>query len=238
MEVTKNDLVANVVAKNIKAAHIFKKHGIDFCCGGGISITKACEKNEADLNLVLEELLKVDTSIERKYDYDKWDLSFLIEHIINIHHSYVLESIPLISQYATKVAKVHGQNYPDLIQVNKLFHEVAEELLLHMKKEEQVLFPFVKKLVLARNEGIYPLHPPFGTVNNPIRMMESEHENAGDIFKTIAILTNDYTPPAGACNTFRALYAKLKEFEEDLHLHIHLENNILHPKAIALENTI
>ena len=166
------------------------------------------------------------------------DLGFLIDHIVNVHHTYVSESIPLISQYANKVAKVHGHHYTDLHEINKLFHEVAEELLTHMQKEERILFPFIKQLVKAKKEGIIPVPPPFGTVSNPIQMMEHEHDNAGDVFKTIAILTNDFTPPEGACNTFRALYSKLEEFEQDLHQHIHLENNILHPKAIALEKNI
>lgn len=238
MEITKEKTVGAVVSENIKAAHVFKKHGIDFCCGGGISIAKACDKYEVSYEILEKELLEVDKPTGRAHDYNNWDLGFLIDHILNVHHTYVSESIPLISQYANKVAKVHGHHYTDLIEVNKLFHEVADELLAHMQKEERILFPFIKQLVKAKNEGIIPVQPPFGTVNNPIQMMEHEHENAGDIFKTIAILTNDYTPPEGACNTFKALYSKLEEFEQDLHQHIHLENNILHPKALALEKSI
>lgn len=238
MEITKEKTVGAVVSENIKAAHVFKKHGIDFCCGGGISIAKACSKYEVSYEVLEKELSDVDKPVGRGHDYNNWDLSFLIDHILNVHHTYVSESIPMISQYANKVAKVHGHHYTDLIEINKLFHEVADELLEHMQKEERILFPFIKQLVKAKNEGIIPVQPPFGTVNNPIQMMEHEHENAGDIFKTIAILTNDYTPPEGACNTFKALYSKLEEFEQDLHQHIHLENNILHPKAVALEKSI
>jgi len=119
-----------------------------------------------------------------------------------------------------------------------LFTEAANELAGHMKKEELILFPFMKQLIVANREGTPAPQPPFGTVNNPINMMEAEHEHVGEIFKTIAKLTNNYTPPEDACNTFRALYASLDEFEQDLHQHIHLENNILHPKVIAIENKL
>jgi len=122
--------------------------------------------------------------------------------------------------------------------VNKLYHNVANELIAHMKKEEQILFPYIKKMVNILNGKVASSLSPFGTVNNPIKMMEEEHENAGDIFKTISSLTNGYTPPPEACNTFKALYSKLEEFEQDLHQHIHLENNILHPKAIKLEQKL
>lgn len=235
MKISKEKTVAEFVTENIKTAHIFKKHGIDFCCGGGITLEKACAKNKANLPLLVKELLTVDEVVDRAYDYDKWNLDFLIDHIISVHHSYVTESLYIISQYANKVAKVHGEHYPQVIEINERFHKVANELNSHMQKEELVLFPYIKQLTLVKKDGTLMNTPHFGTVNNPIKMMEHEHESAGNIFKEINKLTNNYTAPKEACNTFRALYAKLDEFEQDLHLHIHLENNILHPKAIALE---
>lgn len=234
MNITEKKTIAEVVTENIKSAHIFKKHGIDFCCGGGITIQKACKKTKTDYAVLKKELETVD-SVSRAYDYDSWDLIFLIDHIQNVHHTYVEENITLLIQYANKVAKVHGEHYPEVIEINKLFTEVVNELTVHMKKEELILFPYVKQLVASKKENSYLQKPPFGTVENPIHMMESEHENAGDVFKEIARLTNNYTVPEGACNTFKALYAKLDEFEQDLHQHIHLENNILFPKAIKLE---
>ena len=237
MNTINNKTVAEVVAENIKTAHVFKKYGIDFCCGGGITIDKACEKKDVDFSQLRDELLAVDEA-PKAYNYNSWKLDFLIEHIINIHHAYVEESIPLILQYSNRVAQVHGHHYSEVITINKLFTEVANELASHMKKEEIILFPYIKKLMLTKNEGEQLSTPPFGTVNNPIAMMEAEHESAGDIFKEIARLTNNYTPPENACNTFRALYAKLDEFEQDLHQHIHLENNILHPKAKLLEQDL
>lgn len=227
--------VAEYVTENIKTAHIFKKYGIDFCCGGKISLSKACEKKQVDVSQIEYELNTILSTNNYANNYDEWSLDFLIDYIVNIHHKYVLESLPIISQYANKVAKVHGHHYQEVVKVNELFHTVANELLAHLNKEEQILFPFIKQLVEAKKIGSLNNLPPFKTVNNPIQMMEVEHENAGDIFKEIEQLTNNFTAPPEACNTFRAFYAKLDEFQQDLHLHIHLENNILHPKAKELE---
>ncbi|MDC1162472.1 iron-sulfur cluster repair di-iron protein [Tenacibaculum sp.] len=238
MIVSKEKTVADYVTENIKTAHVFKKHGIDFCCGGGITVEKACVKKNVDQSILEKELSEVEVVKDLIEDYDKWELDFLMVYIENVHHIYVKENLPLISQYANKVVKVHGHYYQEVKLINQLFHEVANELVLHLQKEEQILFPFIKQLVTAKKEGNKNTTAPFSTVNNPIRMMEYEHEKAGDAFKEIARLTNNYAPPAEACNTFKALYAKLEEFEKDLHKHIHLENNILHPKAIILEKEI
>ena len=238
MVISNEKTVADYVTENIKTAHIFKNHGIDFCCGGNISIEKACAKKNVNQEVLEKELNQVDAVRDVIEDYNKWELDFLMIYIENVHHTYVKESMPLISEYANKVAKVHGHHYSQVLKINQLFHEVANELLAHMQKEEEILFPFIKQLVDAKKEENKSVSAPFGTVNNPIRMMEQEHESAGDIFKEIATLTNNYTPPAEACNTFKALYAKLDEFEQDLHKHIHLENNILHPKATILEKEI
>jgi len=238
MTITADKTVAEIVTENIKTADVFKKHGIDFCCGGGVPLEEICIKNSLNYNLVLKELAAVEKATQHSYNYDKWELPFLIDHIVNIHHHYVKDSILVIYQYANKVAKVHGDHYKEVVEINNLFLEVANELTSHMQKEEQVLFPYIKQLVNAEKEGVQLDIPHFGSVENPIRMMEAEHEMAGDIFKRIAILSNNYTPPKEACNTFKALYSKLQEFEEDLHQHIHLENNILHPKAKVLEGKI
>ncbi|WP_299121111.1 iron-sulfur cluster repair di-iron protein [uncultured Tenacibaculum sp.] len=238
MVVSREKTVAAYVTENIKTAHIFKKHGIDFCCGGAVTVEKACKKNNVDQAILEKELSEVDKVVDKLQDFDSWSLDFLIVYIENLHHTYVRESLPLLSQYANKVAKVHGHHYEEVVIVNKLFHEVANELISHMQKEEQILFPFINQLVDAKKKKEVYKRPPFGTVNNPIKMMEHEHENAGGVLKEIARLTNNYTPPEGACNTFKALYAKLEEFEQDLHQHIHLENNILHPKAIKLEKEL
>ncbi len=238
MNINENKTVAEVVTENIKASNVFKKHGIDFCCGGGISLEKACAKHQVDYKMLVQELNAVDETPNRSHDYNSWELGFLIDHIVNVHHSYVEQSLPIISQYAEKVATVHGSHHDEVVEINLLFQEAAGDLAAHLKKEELVLFPFIKQLIKADKEGTELKAAHFGTVNNPINMMEHEHETVGDIFKEIAKLSDNYTPPADACNTFRTLYASLQEFEEDLHQHIHLENNILHGKAIALEKKL
>lgn len=238
MEELRNRTVANLVTENIKTAHVFKKYGIDFCCGGGEKIEKACENKNVDLAELEKELLSAAGAVERNFNYKAWNLAFLTDHIVNVHHTYVEENIPLLLQYTEKVAKVHGTSHPEVREIENLFHQVAGELVSHLKKEELILFPFIKKMVAAKEQEETLERPTFGTAENPVKMMEDEHERAGELFREIAQLSNNYTPPASACNTFRAMYSKLDEFEQDLHLHIHLENNILFPKAIELEKEV
>lgn len=230
--------VADVVTENIKAAHIFKKHGIDFCCGGGVSIARACEKAKVDPAVLEQELLNLDKTQDRAHDYNSWKLDFLADHIINVHHHYVEESSPLLLQYSKRVNHVHGHHYTELPEIEALVTQVVQAMAAHQRKEELILFPFIKKLVAAERENAEVPAIHFGTVENPIKMMEEEHEEAGEIMRKIAKLSNNYTPPQGACNTYRAFYAKLDEFEQDLHQHIHLENNILFPKALNLEKRL
>ena len=188
------------------------------------------------MNLIMQDLKNIDEKVLQSQNYNNWELDFLVDFIVNTHHVYVTESLGLIDAYATKVAKVHGEHHPAVIKIQELFEIIAQDLSSHMKKEELILFPYVKRLAAANkaNVGIDKAH--FGSVNNPINMMEEEHEIVGNLFKEIAVLSSNYTPPEWACNTFKALYAKLDEFEQDLHIHIHLENNILFPKAIAMES--
>ncbi|MCL6220587.1 iron-sulfur cluster repair di-iron protein [Zunongwangia pacifica] len=238
MNVAETNTVAQTVTENIKAAHVFKKYGIDFCCGGNVTIENACKKAKIDQAKLISDLENIDQVTDLNHDYKSWDADFLADYIFNIHHTYVEESIPLILQYGKKVTKVHGHHYTELSEIFRLFEEVAAELGGHLKKEELILFPFVKKLVEAKRTKTKVDTPQFQTVDYPIKMKEEEHETAGEIMRQIAILTNNYTPPEGACNTFRAYYAKLDEFEQDLHKHVHLENNILFPKALALEKEV
>lgn len=238
MENLEKRTVAELVTENIKTAHIFKKHGIDFCCGGGVSIEKACKKANVDLETIKQELLNTNNEISRATNYNNWNLDFLIDHIINIHHTYVQENIPLLLQYADRVAEVHGHHYTELLEIKELILHIASELSAHLQKEEQILFPFVKLMTKAKENGTELPEVPFGTASNPIKMMEAEHEDAGDAFKKIASLSNNFTPPESACNTYRAFYAKLEEFEQDLHQHVHLENNILFPKSLKLEKEL
>lgn len=238
MEQIQPKTVAQWVTENIHTAHVFKKYGIDFCCGGGVSIRKACEKGGVNEEQLLEDLFAVGNGSTRRNQYDQWSLDFLTDHIIHVHHAYTEENIPLLLQYAERVAKVHGHHYLELLHIKDLVRKVSGELSAHMKKEELILFPFIKKLVKCQKEGLPAPAAHFGNIDNPIRMMEAEHEDAGEIFRQIFQLSDGYTPPSGACNTYRAFYAKLQEFEEDLHHHVHLENNILFPKALVLQKQL
>jgi len=229
------ETVAAAVTDNIRTADVFKKHGIDFCCGGNVSLKSVCEKKGLDMDVILAELGLVGQSRDSTSDQSWDDAGLLIDHILDIHHTYVTESIPILLQYADKVAKVHGEHATEVVEINRLVQAVADELSSHLEKEEQVLFPYIKELHSANESGENLAEHHCETVANPIRVMEMEHESAGDAFKEIRKLSNDFIPPAWACNTFRALYAKLEEFETDLHIHIHLENNILHPMALKLE---
>ena len=238
MNATQTKTVADFVTENIKTAHIFKKYGIDFCCGGAISLEKACEKFGADIEQLRNDLDNVENTTTRATDYDNFKLDFLADHVVNVHHAYIEDNIPMMKQYADRVAKVHGHHYTELIEIRDLVHEVCGELASHCKKEELILFPFIKKMMQAQKDGTELPNPQFGSVDNPIKMMEDEHEEAGEIFRRISELSNNYTPPSGACNTYRAFYQKLQEFEEDLHEHVHKENNILFPKSLKLEKEL
>ncbi len=234
-----NATIGEIVSQDYRTAQVFKKFGLDFCCGGKKSIETACNEkgiNTAELNEALEALDKEQK--ESLQDFNVMELDKLIDHIINTHHVYVKESLPLLDEFSVKVVRVHGDANPEVVKIADHYHAVANELRMHMHKEEAILFPFIGQIAVAKrnNETLSP--PMFGTVRNPIRMMESEHDSAGDAMAAIKELSNNYAPPAHACNTYRVLFAKLQEFENDLHQHIHLENNILFPKAIKLEEEL
>ncbi|MCF8714825.1 iron-sulfur cluster repair di-iron protein [Joostella atrarenae] len=228
--------IGDVVAENFRTAAVFSNYGIDFCCRGNRIIKDVCEKQDIDVNELDEKLRRaLNTGGTTDADYKTWALSRLIDHIETTHHRYVEEKIPVLLQFLDKLCKVHGGSHPELFEINEHFKHTAGELSQHLKKEELVLFPHIKRLEKAQLANEEVATPGFGTVKNPIAMMMQEHENEGDRFVKIAALSNQYTPPADACNTYRITYAMLDEFEKDLHTHIHLENNILFPKAVELE---
>lgn len=228
--------IGQYVADDFRTAAIFSKYKIDFCCNGNRTLTEACEKKGIDSKVIMEELNQVlNSSSNETIDYKSWPLDLLAEYIEKKHHRYVEEKIPVLRQFLDKLCRVHGERHPELYKINELFTSSAGELASHMKKEELILFPFIKKMVKAKLENGVVQSPQFGTVENPINMMKHEHDTEGERFREIAELTSNYNPPADACNTYKVTFAMLDEFEKDLHLHIHLENNILFPKAIQLE---
>jgi len=229
--------VRELAAEMPNATRIFEKFGIDYCCGGSQPLRVACERNKISLNDVLRSLEDANVANEAAQtpDFQKAKLKELVAHILATHHGYVKQEVPRLKQLLVKVVAVHCAGHPELAAVQRTFAAVADELLAHMMKEEMVLFPYIEELEEAVDEGKRPPHAPFGSISNPVRMMESEHESAGKALEEIRMLTSAYTPPESACFSYRTLYSALQTFESDLHQHVHLENNILFPRAIALE---
>lgn len=228
--------IGQFVAEDFRTAAVFSKHKIDFCCRGNRTLAEVCEKNDIDCDVLLEELdTTMNSKSDQSIDYKSWPLDLLAEYIEKKHHRYVEEKTPVLRQFLDKLCKVHGERHPELFKINELFTASAGELAAHMKKEELILFPFIKNMVKAKLANTEVKAPGFGTVKNPIATMMQDHDNEGVRFREIAALSDDYTPPADGCNTYQVTFAMLEEFEKDLQLHIHLENNILFPEAVKLE---
>ncbi len=236
MNITKETIIGELVAQDYRAASVFKQNGIDFCCSGNRTIEEACGRRQKDTEAIIQHLKEVTTQSNgaANVDFVSWPLDLLADYIEKKHHRYVEAKFLEITPFLSKVARVHGDRHPELIEIEQLFNESVADLTMHMKKEELMLFPFIRKMVHAKQTGT-SADAPFGTVQNPIRMMMHEHSAEGERFRKISELSNNYLPPHDACNTYRVTFALLKEFEDDLHQHIHLENNILFPKAIELE---
>lgn len=236
MENLHNKTIGAFVAEDFRTAAVFSKYKIDFCCKGNRTIDEVCDKQEIDPKVLLKKIQQALSADDRNtIDFNSWPLDLLADYIEKTHHRYVEEKTTIIMQFLNKLCSVHGGNHPELFKINTLFSECAGELAQHMKKEELILFPFVKKMVNTKETEGALAQPAFGTVSNPIAMMMHEHDTEGERFREIASLTNDYTVPADGCTTYKVTFAMLKEFEENLHTHIHLENNILFPKAMELE---
>lgn len=233
------ETLGEIAAKDLRKAQIFKKYGLDFCCGGRKTVKQACADKGLDVTKIEQELQQADKNFStRPLPYNDWGLDFLEDYIVNTHHSYIHKSLPEIRGYAAKVARVHGSRHPELLLIYKLVEEINEELSAHLVKEESILFPYIKELVAASKANGSFRSSNFGAVQNPINMMELEHEMVGKNLEQIRTLSNNYALPEDACASYSLLYRMLDEFEDDLHTHIHLENNILFPKAIELEKQL
>jgi len=221
--------VGEIVAKNYHAADVFREYGIDFCCGGHKTLESVTSKKGISSDDVAQKLLQVlNTPTSGSENYSSWSPGFLIDYIENTHHQFVREKIPQILAYAAKVANVHGERHPENIKIYKLFSELAKELLEHLEDEEKNVFPLIKSYL---NDGENSVdHETFVSALNKL---VDDHEEAGAIMAQINELSNRFTPPADGCTTYRILYQNLEGFEQDLHKHVHLENNILFKKAEA-----
>lgn len=219
------------------STRIFEKFGLDYCCGGAQTLAAACEKAQLAPQAVLTELEAAQASPVAQPDWTTQTVSTLIEHILTKHHVFTRNELLRLGRLMEKVRGVHGARHPELVDAEAILQSLNHELTQHMFKEERVLFPYVQALEAAVTAG-QPAPPAmFGTVRNPIRMMSMEHDTAGEMLRELRRITQDFVLPDDACGSYRALYQALQEFEADLHEHIHLENNLLFPRAIALESS-
>ena len=231
--------VKDIALSNSSSRQVLEDARVDYCCGGGKSLEEACAQAGVDSEEILKRLrenCQHVSSIES--NWTSAPLCDLTVHIRNKHHQYVRDSIPRIKTLLEKVKAKHGKRHPELSAIEALFHLVGKEMIMHMQKEEQVLFPYIDALARAADEKKAPEPPFFHTVRNPIHTMMKEHDAAGEIVKQIRETSADYMPPVDACTSYKALFQGLREFELDLHQHVHLENNILFPRAVELEAVV
>jgi regulator of cell morphogenesis and NO signaling len=228
--------VRDIAMENPDAVRVFEKYGIEYCCGGKVPLAEACAAKGLNVDDVIASLqAAVAPSAPGTKNWTAESLADLAAHIVNTHHAYITREMPRLNLLAAKVVSRHGDSRQELGDIQSRLAELGEELIAHQGKEEVVLFPYIGKLERFKSgNGAMP-RSCFGSIANPITMMTKDHDFVGDLMAEIRKLSQDYTPPAGACPTFRAFYAGLQEFEQDLYRHIHLENNILFPRAIALE---
>lgn len=220
--------VGEIVTADFRAAEIFKKAGIDFCCGGKKSLAKACEEKKLDPRNIAEKLELLESEGGPKFNFDNWNLDFLCDYIVNTHHKYVMKTLPELVFYTEKIARVHGSNHPELLEVESLFSQINDELTTHLRKEEEILFPAIRNVVSGKTSGYRNI------IQTEITKMLGEHDFAGGAMDKINTITEGYSLPDDACNTYRVTLRLLNQFEDDLHNHVHLENNILFPKAMKL----
>lgn len=231
------ETVGQIAAKDLRKAEVFKKYGIDFCCGGKKTVREVCAEKGMDATKIEQELQQAN---EQKptgstHAYNDWNLDFLADFITNTHHQYARKNLPEIRAYALKVAQVHGGHHPELLPIQQLVTQVDKELTAHMEQEERILFPYVKAIVQSKNLNQQAAKKDDKDLQSLINELEQEHDTVGRYLETIRVKSQDFAIPEDACASYKLLYKMLADFEEDLHLHIHLENNILFPKAVALE---
>jgi regulator of cell morphogenesis and NO signaling len=230
--------VRDVALQMPQSTRLFESLKIDYCCGGNRPLDQACASAGVDVDDVMEMLNGVELTEAGVLDFQNASLPELITHILETHHVFTKSEMERLQALADKVLNAHGGNHLELVHLDELFTRLCADLKPHMFKEEQILFPYIVAMSQAAGENRPVPFAPFGTVNNPVRMMMMEHDTAGQILRELRVLTSDYKVPADACISYQTLYQALENFEKDLHQHIHLENNILFPKALNLENAL
>jgi regulator of cell morphogenesis and NO signaling len=228
--------VRDIALEQPSSIRVFEQYGIDYCCGGRKPLAEACAAKNLEVDAVIATLeAAAKGGAQNASDWTRASLEDLANHVVAKHHAYVKNELPRLAALAQRVVHRHGDTQAELPLIQSKLAQLDEELTQHLGKEEVVLFPYIAKLERASKSGTGAPHNCFGTVANPIAMMTSEHDDAGSLLAEIRDLSNQFTTPAGACPTYHAFYDGLREFEQDLHQHIHLENNILFPRAIELE---
>ncbi len=237
---TREKTIREIAIENPSSVRVFETLGIDYCCGGKRTLNDACIRANVQLESVLDLVAKAGQHqpAEGAGVWNEARLSVLTDHIVKAHHDYVRRETPRITALLVTVIGRHGNARPEIRQIEELFTALSQELFTHMLKEEQVLFPYIAKMESAFLDGQSLLPAFFGSVTKPIANMLADHDDAGALLSRMHELSNGYEPPAGSCPTFRALYQGLQEFERDLHLHVHLENNILFTRAIEMETSV
>jgi len=235
MYLSTNKTVRELVLEVPAATRVFEKLGIDYCCGGDRSLADACNLAGVKFEDVGLELMTAAKTKREEPTFNTATLEELISHVVGKHHSFTRLEIARLNALLEKVCAAHAENHPELLQINVLFRELGADLETHMMKEERVLFPYVIRMEAAINQHVPLFRPAFGTVANPVRMMMLEHDRAGELLREIRALSSDYVAPADGCLSYRTLYTALAGLEKDLHQHIHLENNILFPRALEME---
>lgn len=230
--------LGEIVSRDHRAAKVLESFGLDYCCAGNQRFDEACESLQVDKDEVVHALNKLHSADEEKTNYDQWSLDFLADYIYNRHHRYIEEKTPLIEAHLEKLCAVHGHFHPELLEIKRIFSETSATLAVHMKKEELMIFPYIRNLVKAKTTGKPATSHVFKSVAGPILSMKSDHIDEGEQLHLMSVLSNNFTPPSGVCNTYVVTYELLKEYERDMHMHIHLENNILFSKAILLEEEL
>jgi len=240
IEINPNTEVRAIATQAPVTIKIFDKLGIDFCCGGKKPLQEACAKSGLNMELVIAQLMaaqKTETPTESQ-TWDHMPLAILCRHIVQQHHQFTRNELERLGKMFVKVVARHGEHHPELATMQVLFAELSADMHSHMQKEEQILFPYIEELESNHASGRNPEPSPFGKVENPIRMMMLEHDNAGELLRKLRSLSSDFKAPQDACPTYQGLYQGLIEFESDLHIHIHLENNILFPRSTELEEKV
>ncbi|NGX42366.1 MAG: Iron-sulfur cluster repair protein YtfE [Chlamydiae bacterium] len=227
---TAESKIGEIVAQRCSLSRVFENYQIDYCCGGKKTLGEACQKKGIDPQVVLNDIKRQLTETTDEKNWTQKSLSDLIDHIQTTYHSYLVEELPKLTQLVEKVARVHGDKHPELLEIRDIYSKLQAELMVHMGKEDDLVFPAIKKIEAAQTEGTQ--------LKQPILELEQEHDAAGNALHKLRSLTRNYTPPENACNSYLALFSRLEELETSMHHHVHKENSILFPRALAMQTNL